>query len=430
MFLSYEDTLHYLYAALPMFQRIGPAALKPDLTNTWKLCTALDNPQTKFKSIHIAGTNGKGSSAHMLASILQDAGYKTGLYTSPHLKDFRERIRIDGQPVAAEFIVDFVSRVKPLIDDIQPSFFEITVAMAFAYFSANRVDIAVVEVGLGGRLDSTNVIQPEVSLITNIGWDHKELLGNSLEKIAFEKAGIIKHGVPVVISERQPEVEVVFREQSESKHAPVYFASDLYSFLPSVLGGTGFDLCRGSEIVYADLSLGLSGFYQLKNILGVVAVIDVLRALGWHITDHQVRSGLQNVAAKTGLKGRWQILGYHPLKVCDTAHNAEGMKVVVSQIKAQSYETLHMVFGMVNDKDVMPVLQLLPREAQYYFCQAKLPRAMDAAILAELAEAIGLNGVVIPDVSTAIHEAELRAKPEDMIFIGGSTFIVAEIENL
>ncbi|MDH4091311.1 MAG: bifunctional folylpolyglutamate synthase/dihydrofolate synthase [Cyclobacteriaceae bacterium] len=431
MFLSYEDTLQFLYDALPMFQRIGAAALKNDLSNTLRLCAALGNPQEKFKAIHIAGTNGKGSTAHMLASILQSAGYKTGLYTSPHLKHFTERIRINGSEVRTDFVVDFVNRIHPLIAAIQPSFFEITVAMAFDYFAHNAVDVAVIEVGLGGRLDSTNVIRPELSLITNIGWDHKDLLGDSLEKIAAEKAGIIKAGVPAVISERQPEVDAIFIAKCSALSAAIYFATDHYQAIQhDDLGMPRLNIYRNTDLVYKDIALEVQGFYQRKNVLGVIQAIDVLRSMGWTISDEHVAHGLRNVASQTGLKGRWQVLGKNPLKICDTAHNIEGILEVVNQIKVQPYKNLYMVIGMVSDKDVVPMLQLLPKEATYYFCEAKIPRALAASKLAARAREAGLRGTVIPDVTEAISTAAQSASSEDMIFIGGSTFVVAEIEGL
>lgn len=429
--LSYDDTLRFLYENLPMFQRIGAAALKNDLTNTVALCTALGDPQKKFKSIHVAGTNGKGSSSHMLASIFQSAGYKTGLYTSPHLKEFTERIKINGAEVSRGFIIDFVDRIRPVIERIKPSFFEITVAMAFDYFAQNNIDVAMIEVGLGGRLDSTNVITPELSLITNIGWDHKDILGDTLEKIASEKAGIIKPGVPVVISERQENVEEVFIRKSNEVSAPLYFATDRYK---SVRRGqkdlAGFDIFKDGVLAYRDLQLPLQGFYQGRNILGVINSVDLLRKMGWNISDNKLLEGLDSTVRQTGLKGRWQILGEHPLKVCDTAHNIDGMREVVRQIDQQVFHTLHLVIGMVKDKDITQVLRLLPKHAHCYFCQAKIPRALDAGVLAEQALNEGLTGVVIADVNEAISLAETRATADDMIFIGGSTFVVAEIENL
>ncbi len=382
MLFSYEETIKYLYDALPMFQRIGAAALKNDLSNTRKLCAVLGNPQEKFKSIHIAGTNGKGSTAHMLASILQSAGYKTGLYTSPHLKEFTERIRIDGKEVDRNYIVDFVNRVGTVIAAIEPSFFEITVAMAFDYFAMNEVDIAVVEVGLGGRLDSTNVIHPELSLITNIGWDHKSLLGDTLEKIAREKAGIIKTGVPVIISERQPEVDAIFMAHSDASRSDIYFATDHFQAIQhNEAGLKRLNIYRNADLVFKNLAIEVQGFYQFKNVLGVVQAIEVLREMGWKVSDDHVAQGFGTVASQTGLKGRWQVLGEKPLRVCDTAHNAEGILEVVNQIKVQPYRNLHMVIGMVNDKDVVPIVQLLPKDATYYFCEAKVPRALSAKIL-------------------------------------------------
>ncbi|HMG90995.1 MAG TPA: folylpolyglutamate synthase/dihydrofolate synthase family protein [Chryseolinea sp.] len=431
MFSAYEEALRYLYDNLPMFQRIGPAALKNDLSNTIALCDALGNPQRTFKSIHVAGTNGKGSSSHMIASILQSSGYKTGLYTSPHLKEFTERIRVNGEEISKSFVTDFVNRIRPMIEKIGPSFFEITVAMAFDYFASIEVDVAVIEVGLGGRLDSTNVVVPELSLITNISWDHKEILGDTLEKIASEKAGIIKKKVPVVVSERQPEVEHVFIKYASALHAPIYFASDNYHVAQGIIDGrVVYNALRGNQSIFVGLELSLQGFYQTKNIAGVLQVIDLLRKLKWQISDEHVRRGLIQVISQTGLKGRWQLLGTNPLMVCDTAHNPDGIKEVVRQIRAQSFESLHMVIGVVKDKDMSIVLQLLPQEAYYYFCQSNIPRALDAGLLVEQAGAFGLTGEVVRDVNEAIRHAKRAASKNDMIFIGGSTFVVAEIDNL
>jgi len=431
MFATYEDALKFLYDSLPMFQRIGAAALKNDLSNTLKLCEALGNPQRSFKSIHVAGTNGKGSTAHMLAAVLQASGYKTGLYTSPHLKDFTERIRIDGHEVAKDFILDFVNRVYPLIQEIEPSFFEITVAMAFDYFAKESVDIAIIEVGMGGRLDSTNIIRPVLSIITNIGWDHKDLLGETLEKIASEKAGIIKAGIPVVISERQPEVQSVFTSRSESLEAPLHFASDEYTAgLAPRAEGSCLNVARHGAVVYEKLELELGGMYQRKNVIGAICAINLLRESGWDIDEVAMREGLRQVASITGLKGRWQILGRHPFIVCDTAHNAEGIREVMAQVMAQTFRDLHIVFGAVKDKDISSVLALLPKDASYYFCQARLPRALDARELSQKALAMGLHGEAVPDVNEAIATAMMKASSDDMIFIGGSTFVVAEIQNL
>jgi dihydrofolate synthase / folylpolyglutamate synthase len=431
MFHTYEETLNFLYENLPMFQRVGSSAIKPDLKNTLLLCEDLGNPQLKFKSIHVGGTNGKGSTSHMLASILQRAGFKTGLYTSPHLKSFTERIRINGEEVSKDYVVDFVNRILDTIHRVKPSFFEITVAMAFDYFASESVDIAVVEVGLGGRLDSTNVITPELSLITNIGWDHMDLLGDSLEKIACEKAGIIKPHVPVVISERQHEVEHIFLERASSTDSTIYFASDLFKVsAQSENDFVTFNVFKNGEPVLQNLALPLQGVYQQKNIPGVLQTVKLLQAKGWEISKEHMRAGLENVISQTGLKGRWQVLNRKPMIVCDTGHNLDGMKEVLLQIKMQSYENLFFVFGMVKGKDVLPILRLLPKDAYYFFCEAKIPRAMDATVLFHEARELQLKGEIVRDVNDAINQARRRASTEDMIFIGGSTYIVAEINDL
>ncbi len=423
---SYQQTLDYLYETLPMFQRIGAAAYKNDLSNTIALCETLGNPERKFKSIHIAGTNGKGSSSHMLAAILQTAGYKTGLYTSPHLKEFTERIKINGEDVSQSFIIDFVDRMKPVLEEIKPSFFETTVAMAFEYFAQQKVDVAVIEVGLGGRLDSTNVITPEISLITNISWDHANLLGDTLQKIASEKAGIIKPNIPVVISERQSEVEDVFLEKAVKEKSPIIFASDNYRLLP--LGNGQFAFSPFAEEVAYQLQL--KGDYQQMNLAGVLATVDELKKNGFKISQENISEGLRNTITLTQLKGRWQKLGDHPLIVCDTGHNEAGIKEVLKQISKERFKTLHIIWGMVNDKDPGRVLALLPKNARYYFCQAKIPRAMRADELNERANAYQLDGEIVEDVNQAIDQAKKNCSPDDMIFIGGSTFVVAEIDNL
>jgi dihydrofolate synthase / folylpolyglutamate synthase len=431
MFHTYEATLKFLYENLPMFQRVGAAAIKPDLKNTLALCEALRNPQLKFKSIHVGGTNGKGSTSHMLASIFQSAGLKTGLYTSPHLKSFTERIRINGVEISKDHVVDFTNRILPSIERLMPSFFEITVAMAFDYFASQAVDIAVIEVGLGGRLDSTNVITPELSVITNIGWDHMDLLGDSLEKIAGEKAGIIKDGIPVVISERQPQVEYVFIDKAASVESPLYFASDHFNAsMHSKSGSIKFNVFEEGVPVLQDLDLPLQGVYQQKNIVGVLQAVKILRARGWEISDEKVRLGLENVISQTGLKGRWQILNLKPMIVCDTGHNLDGMKEVLRQIKMYSYRNLFFVFGMVKGKDVSTILTLLPKEAYYFFCEAKIPRAIEASALFEEAREHKLKGEVVTDVNEALRVAKERASTDDFIFVGGSTYIVAEIDSL
>ncbi len=427
--LEYQQTLKYLYDSLPIFQRIGAAAYKNDLSNTVALCKALNNPQLKFKSVHVAGTNGKGSSSHMIAAVLQSAGYKTGLYTSPHLKNFTERIKINGEEIAQEAVIDFVKRIKPTLEKIHPSFFEMTVAMAFDYFAFQKVDIAVVEVGLGGRLDSTNVIVPEVSLITNISFDHKDLLGDTLQKIAFEKAGVIKKNIPVVISEEQEPVKKVFIAKAEEENSQLFFAAREYSVKENIAAGR-YDIYKKEKLVYPKLSPQLKGFYQQKNIIGVVSVIDRLNEKGFTISEKNVREGIEKVVSLTGLKGRWQKLGEYPLIIADTGHNEGGVRELMKQIKAQRFESLHIVWGMVKDKDISEVLKLLPKDAKYYFCAAKIPRAMAASALAEKARQYGLQGIVEEDVNKAIHLAKREARPNDFIFIGGSTFVVAEVEDL
>lgn len=427
MFTNYPQTIDYLYTNLPLFQRVGVAAYKKDLTNTIQLCEAIGNPHQKFKSIHVAGTNGKGSTSHMLASVLQSSGYRTGLYTSPHLKEFTERIKINGQEIDRSFIVDFVNRVKPSIELIQPSFFEITVAMAFDYFAKQKVDVAVIEVGLGGRLDSTNVITPEISVITNISYDHKDLLGDTLAKIGYEKAGIIKEGVPVVISERQPEVEQVFITKALETKSPLYFAQDRVQVTDNA---NKLDVHIDNSIYISQLQLPLKGNYQLKNLPGVFMALHLLKQKGYRITKESLIDGLEKTVQQTGLKGRWQQLGEQPLIVCDTGHNVAGIGEVVRQLERQKFNRLFVILGMVRDKEIDEVLGLLPKQAHYYFCQATIPRAMDAQTLKERADKLGLKGSVIPDVNDAIIKAKKQAGPEDMIFIGGSTYVVAEIDLL
>lgn len=424
--MNYAETLTFLYQNLPMFQRVGSSAFKKDLTNTIALCEVLGNPQHRFKSIHIAGTNGKGSSSHMLAAVLQSAGYKTALYTSPHLKEFTERIRIYGKEVSDDFVVDFVERIRPSIDTIHPSFFEITVAMAFDYFARQHVEVAVIEVGLGGRLDSTNVITPLLSLITNISWDHVDMLGDTLEKIAHEKAGIIKPNIPVVISERQVEVEHVFMNKAKETNSPITFASDHYHVVRKSPGT--YSIRHGTD--HYGLALDLKGGYQSKNIAGVLASIEELRKLGFTITDQHIEQGLKDVMQLTGLRGRWQMIGEKPLTICDTGHNEGGIREIVNQINETRYHHLHMVIGMVKDKDVSKVLALLPANATYYFCAASIPRAMPVEELKQKAEAFGLNGNIYANVNEAIRAAKSGSAMDDFIFVGGSTYVVAEVENL
>jgi dihydrofolate synthase / folylpolyglutamate synthase len=428
---SYAQALDYLYTNLPMFQRVGASAYKEDLHNTLALCRALGDPHQAFRSLHIAGTNGKGSTSHMLAAIYQAAGYKTGLYTSPHLKEFTERIRVNGQDVSPGFIVDFVNRIEPHIEVIKPSFFEITVVMAFEYFRRQQVDVAIIEVGLGGRLDATKVITPELSLITNISWDHKNILGDTLQKIAFEKAGIIKPSVPVVISEYQEAVHTVFEQQARRFGAPLYVAGREYTVQTSDRQTLDhIDIYQAQELFMGGVAPQLHGFYQRKNIPGVLKAVELMNERGLPVKPAAIQTGIEQVVNLTGLKGRWQILGENPRVICDTGHNEGGVREVVSQLQAQSYQKLFMVWGAVNDKDISDVLRLLPTQAKYFFCQAKLPRALDATELARQASALGLAGEVVPDVNEAIRQAKAEARPGDLIFIGGSTFVVAEIQGL
>lgn len=430
--MTYNEVIEYLFARLPMFTRDGASALKKDTDNTLRLCQELDNPQNKFKSIHIAGTNGKGSTSHMLASILAVAGYKTGLYTSPHLVDFRERIRINGKMISEETVVSFVQEQQSAIEDIQPSFFEVTVAMAFDYFAKRQVDIAIVEVGLGGRLDSTNIIHPELCVITNIGMDHMNILGDTLEEIAYEKAGIIKKNVPVVISERNPAIEHVFIDKAVALHAPLRFASDEIEAVHIQRMGTG--LAVSVENKNTGLQnhwlLDLSGLYQRKNVLGVLVAIDELRKQGWKITDNHIREGLSQVKKNTGLLGRWHTLSDDPLVICDTGHNEDGIREVVENIKSVQYQQLHIIIGAMRDKDLSHMLPQMPSDAIYYFCHPDMPRALPSDELREKAVVFGLQGEAYPSIRAAMTTAKDGCQKGDLIFIGGSNFVVAEALKL
>jgi dihydrofolate synthase/folylpolyglutamate synthase len=437
--MNYPETLNYLYTQLPMFTRVGQSAFKANLTNTIALCEKLDNPQHKFKSIHVGGTNGKGSTSHMLAAILQTAGYKTGLYTSPHLKDFRERIRINGQMVSEQTVIDFVHDHLADFDEIQPSFFEMTVGLAFDIFAKEQVDITVIEVGLGGRLDSTNVITPLLSIITNIGWDHMNILGDTLQLIAGEKAGIIKPHVPVIIGEYQPEVADVFIYKAKQENVPLVFASELFEANGESLkakGNTG-ELLK----VYlkenknlspftshlSPLTIDLLGSYQTKNLKTVLVSVDELRQQGFTITDEHITEALKQVKTLTGLRGRWDTLSHNPLVICDTGHNPEGIAEVMKNIAATPHQQLHFVMGMVNDKDHSKVLTMLPKDAIYYYCKPDIPRGLGAESLKEKADEFGLHGEVYADVPTAFAAAKQAAQPDDLVFVGGSTFVVAEV---
>jgi len=424
---TYAEVIDYLYSRLPMFTRDGSSAYKKDLDRTIALCDALDNPQDKFKTIHVAGTNGKGSSSHMLAAILASAGYKTGLYTSPHLVDFRERIRVNGEQVSEQFVIDYVNSQKELIEEIQPSFFEVTVAMAFDYFAHEQVDIAIIEVGLGGRLDSTNIISPEVCLITNIGMDHMNLLGDTLEEITAEKAGIIKTDTPIVVSETHEVTAPIFNKVAASLLAPIEFADQIISAV-ALDKDSFFQHVRieglGESRRY---SLDLRGSYQLKNVVGVLAVVEQLRKLNYTISELSLSEGLSKVQALTGLQGRWQTLSSNPLIICDTGHNEDGIKQVIKNLEAVSYNKLHIVIGAMKDKDLDHMLPYLPKEAFYYFSNPDMPRAMDAEELAQKANYYGLKGEVCGSVINAFNLAKESYIEGDLIFVGGSNFVVAEV---
>ena len=427
--MNYQETIDYLYHTLPMFSRMGAAAIKKDITNTVRLCEALGDPQHKFKTIHIAGTNGKGSTSHMLAATLQTAGYKTGLYTSPHLKDFRERIRVNGKMCEEAFVVDFTKRIQPLINEIEPSFFEITVAMAFEYFVDQQVDIAVIEVGLGGRLDSTNIINPELSVITNIGWDHMNMLGETLEKIAFEKAGIIKQKVPVVIGEISAASRPVFEQKAKDCSAPIFFAQELqyvtdwkYDHHQLIV-----EVAHHNNDARESYHLDLPGIYQTKNLLTVLAAAHQLHLKGWKTDIPTIQKALPHVKQLTGLHGRWELIQYDPVVVLDVGHNEDGIKQIAEQLEFATYDHLHIVIGMVKDKEVEKVLSLLPHHATYYFTKAQIPRALEAEDLRRKAEGLRLEGEAYPTVNNALQTALTNADKKDMILVCGSVFVVGEV---
>lgn len=412
-----------------MYQHIGKSAYKNNLDTTQALDRYSLQPHRRFKTIHVAGTNGKGSVSHMLASVLQEAGYKTGLYTSPHLKDYRERIRINGAMISEQFVIDYVKKFKSVFDELKPSFFEMSVALAFEYFAAEKVDIAVVEVGMGGRLDSTNIITPLVSVITNISFDHTQFLGDTLEKIAGEKAGIIKPNIPVVIGEADSGTRGVFIKRADEMSAPLHLASLVFS-AENALGNTDegsiFNIFKGGRLYFAGLKTDLKGIYQQKNIVTVLQTLEILQNMLKIDTNH-IFSGLSKVQQNTGFKGRWQVLGKKPLIVCDTGHNEAGISEVVSQIRLQKFKQLHFVLGTVNDKDIGKILQILPKDAFYYFTKALIPRALNEKLLADRAVEFGLVGNSYSTVNEAYTAAKKNAENDDMIFIGGSTFVVAEV---
>jgi dihydrofolate synthase/folylpolyglutamate synthase len=404
--MNYQDTVSWMFQQLPMYQNKGISAFKKDLTNAKNLSKHLDQPENRFKSIHVGGTNGKGSTSHMLASILQEAGYKVGLYTSPHLKDFRQRIRINGKVVSKQFVIGFIKRNKTFLEANSLSFFEMTVGMAFDYFAKQQIDIAVIEVGLGGRLDSTNIITPELSVITNIGFDHMEMLGDTLEKISGEKAGIIKQNIPVVIGETHTETQAVFKSKAKSTRSKIYFADQLIQ-----------------NVFESDLK----GSYQRYNIKTVVQSVEVLRYAGFKISQSQLKKGLLNVSNTTGLQGRWQVLGYDPKIICDTAHNKEGLTYIMQQLKTETFSKLHIVFGVVNDKDLSSIIPLLPRNATYYLCKPDVQRGLEAEALETIFKENKLIGDAYNSVKEALNNAKSSANQDDLIYVGGSTFVVAEI---
>ncbi|MBE6281726.1 MAG: bifunctional folylpolyglutamate synthase/dihydrofolate synthase [Bacteroides sp.] len=425
--MNYEETLTYLYNSAPLFQQVGKDAYKEGLDNTLALDAHFGHPHRKFKTIHVAGTNGKGSCSHTLAAILQSAGYKVGLYTSPHLVDFRERIRVNGAPISQEEVVRFVEEERSFFEPLHPSFFELATAMAFRHFEQEKVDVAVVEVGLGGRLDCTNIIRPDLCVITNISFDHVQFLGNTLAQIASEKAGIIKEGILVVIGEANEETRPVFESKAREKQAPLVFAEDEGRVLSSTVGANG-------RRIYATQALGclegeLGGLCQEKNTATILSALHILQKAGYRINENHIREGFAKVCQLTGLMGRWQKLGERPTLVCDTGHNKGGMQYIVEQLGQESYRELHIVIGMVNDKDISGVLGMLPKNAHYYFTQASVQRAMPSANLQRMALEAGLQGEEYPTVEKAVHAAQTSATSEDFIFVGGSTFIVADLLN-
>ncbi len=437
--MSYQASIDYLYSRLPLFSRIGAAAIKNDLHNTLEICQFLDNPQNKIKTIHVAGTNGKGSTSHMLAAIFQAAGYKTGLYTSPHLYDFRERIRVNGAMCSEAFVIDFTHKIKPLIEKIEPSFFEITVGMAFDYFVQEKCEIAIIETGLGGRLDSTNVLTPILSIITNIGWDHMNLLGNTLEQIASEKAGIIKENVPVVISERIQATTQVFEQKAKAMNAPIYFSED---FLMDTHFENNWHLAKFSftqPLIHLlknplfqesfNISCDLPGKYQIKNLKGVLVAAQLLADMGWKLNAVNISTALTQIKNTTGLMGRWECIATAPPIVLDVAHNEHGIKAMLDQLATMQYNHLHIVTGMVKDKDVAAVLKLLPTKANYYYTQSHIPRALAATELAEKGNALGLKGVCYEDVNQGLLAAKEVANSNDLILVIGSVYLVAEVNR-
>lgn len=434
--MNYNETLNWMFNKLPMYQRIGASAYKADLNNTIEIINYLGNPQNSFKTIHIAGTNGKGSTSHSLASVLQEAGYKTGLYTSPHLRDFRERIRINGDMIPEDKVVEFIAKHRNKLEELDLSFFEMTVAMAFDYFKNEKVDVAVIEVGMGGRLDSTNIIKPELCVITNISLDHVKFLGENEEQIASEKAGIIKNSIPVVIGETQEKSKNIFIEKAKETDSPIFFADQIFECRKnnnSTLEYNNFDVYKSaingdqhSDLYFKDLKFPLLGNYQKKNLATVICALDLLRDK-FNITESHISEGLSKVVSNTGLLGRWQVINKNPLAIADTGHNVAGINEVNQQLAETKYDKLHFVLSVVNDKDIDGILQLLPPKAEYYFCKADIPRGLDVNILAEKAKNFGLNGKIYGSVREAYTTALNNAQNGDLVFVGGSNFTVAEV---
>lgn len=429
--MDYQSCIEYLYTKLPMFSRTGAAALKMDLSNTIALCAALGNPQHRLRTIHVAGTNGKGSVSHMLASIMQEAGFKTGLYTSPHLKDFRERIRINGEMIPKEEVVHFTENIKDLIEALEPSFFEVTVAMAFDHFAKENVEVAIIETGLGGRLDSTNIIQPEISIITNIGLDHVQLLGNTLGLIAAEKAGIIKAKIPAVIGQTHVETAAVFETMARQLDAPIVFADAIWGTAAQSItpGNISIELTGIRDGSTRKFNADLAGIYQADNIRTVITAIDLLIERGWKVKEEDIAKGIAFAKKNTGLHGRWEVINTAPIVILDVAHNTEGIKQVVQQINATAFEKLFIILGMSKDKDVEAVITQLPKQAIYGFTQAQIPRALTIEELEKMASSASLNGQSYPDVNTAIEDTLKMAGPNDLVLVCGSVFVVGEVDR-
>jgi dihydrofolate synthase / folylpolyglutamate synthase len=426
--LTYEESIHYLYNKLPLFSRTGAKAYKADLTNTLALCEYLDNPQHKIRTVHIAGTNGKGSTSHMLAAIFQKNGYKTGLYTSPHLKDFRERIKVNGSMIPQNVVAAFVEKTKDISDRIKPSFFELTFSMALDYFANEKVDIAIIETGLGGRLDSTNVITPLLSVITNIGYDHMDILGDTLSKIAYEKAGIIKPDIPVVIGETLPETKVVFQTKASETNSSIFFANDEFEIISSEydIQHLSIEVLNKNSLEKNIYTLDLNGIYQQKNILAVLKSVELLKDY-FSLNPDKIKSALSKVKTLTGLHGRWDVIQQDPVVVMDVAHNEDGIRQLIQQIQQSTFDKLHIIFGMVKDKDPDKVLNQLPKTAKYYFTKAQIPRALPEKDLQQKAAQYELTGDTFPEVNLALQSALHHASEKDLVVICGSVFIVGEV---